>query len=85
MIGGIAPSKYLLKLQNHDGVGLDDTGMNEILEKHCIDSTSLRQDNFESFIKLREDLILKKIAVVMGKPVLKADDSMFSEDEDSDI
>jgi len=84
MIGGIAPSKYLLKLQNHDGVGLDDAGMNEILEKHCIDSTALRADDFESFIKLREGLILKKIASVMGKPVLKADDSMFSEDEDSD-
>jgi len=84
MIGGIAPSKYLLKLQNHEGVGLDDAGMNEILEKHCIDSTALRADDFESFIKLREGLILKKIASVMGKPVLKADDSMFSEDEDSD-
>ena len=55
--------------------------MNEILEKHCIDSTSLREDDFESFIKLREGLILKKIAAVMGKPVLKADDSIFSEDE----
>ncbi|NUN66958.1 DUF262 domain-containing protein (plasmid) [Pseudanabaena biceps] len=84
MIGGIAPSRYLSRLQNHDGVGLDDAGMNEILEKHCIDSSALRADDFESFIKLREGLILKKIASVMGKPVLKADDSMFS-DEDSDI
>ena len=85
MIGGIAPSKYLPKLQNHGGVGLDDADMNEILEKHCIDSTSLRGDDFESFIKLRERMILKKIESVMGKQVLKADDSLFNEDEDSDI
>ena len=71
----------MVQLKNHKGVGLDDTDMNEILEKHCIDSTSLREDDFESFIKLREGLILKKIAAVMGKPVLKADDSIFSEDE----
>lgn len=81
MIGGIAPSLYLPKLQKHNGVGLDDAGMNEILEKHCIDSTALRADDFESFIKLREGLILKKIASVMGKPVLEADDSMFSDDD----
>ncbi len=81
MIGGIAPSLYLPKLQKHKGVGLDDAGMNEILEKHCIDSTALRADDFESFIKLREGLILKKIASVMGKSVLEADDSMFSDDD----
>ena len=81
MIGGIAPSLYLPKLQKHKGVGLDDAGMNEILEKHCIDSTALRADDFESFIKLRDGLILKKIASVMGKSVLEADDSMFSDDD----
>ena len=84
MIGGIAPSKYLPKLQNHHGVGLDDAGMNEILEKHCIDSTALKADDFESFMESRQLKILKKIESVMGKQVLKADDSMFSEDEDSD-
>ena len=84
MIGGKAPSEYLPKLQNHDGVGLDNAGMNEILEKHCIDSTALREDDFERFMESRQLKILKKIESVMGKLVLIADDSIFSEDEDSD-
>ncbi|MDZ8052483.1 MAG: DUF262 domain-containing protein [Aulosira sp. ZfuCHP01] len=79
MIGGKAPSEYLVQLQNHDSVQLDDAGMNAILATHQIDAITLRQDDFESFMASRQRMILAKIETVMGKPVLAVDDSAFSD------
>ncbi|BAZ19244.1 hypothetical protein NIES4073_01140 (plasmid) [Kalymmatonema gypsitolerans NIES-4073] len=79
MIGGKAPSEYLVQLQNHDSIQLDDAGMNAILATHQIDAITLRQDDFESFMASRQRMILAKIETVMGKPVLAVDDSAFSD------
>ncbi|WP_414574096.1 hypothetical protein [Nostoc sp. CCY 9925] len=84
MIGGKAPSEYLVQLQKHDSVQLDDAGMNAILATHQIDAIKLRQDDFEGFIASRQRMILGKIEAAMGKPVLAVDDSAFSDVTDEE-
>lgn len=84
MIGGKAPSEYLVQLQKHDSVQLDDAGMNAILATHQIDAITLRQDDFEGFMASRQRMILAKIEAAMGKPVLAVDDSAFSDAVDED-
>ena len=59
MIGGKAPSNYLISIQSHNQVGLDDTAMNEILKSHLIDPQSLRGDAFDGFYELRKESLLK--------------------------
>ncbi|MBD2730494.1 DUF262 domain-containing protein [Nostoc sp. FACHB-892] len=84
MIGGKAPSEYLVQLQKHDSVQLDDAGMNAILATHQIDAITLRQDDFEGFMASRQRMILAKIEAAMGKPVLAVDDSAYSDVVDED-
>ncbi|MHC5770411.1 MAG: GmrSD restriction endonuclease domain-containing protein [Nostoc sp.] len=84
MIGGKAPSEYLVQLQKHDSVQLDDAGMNAILATHQIDAIKLRQDDFEGFMASRQRMILGKIEAAMGKPVLAVDDSVFSDVTDEE-
>ncbi|MEH2392471.1 MAG: DUF262 domain-containing protein [Nostoc sp.] len=84
MIGGKAPSEYLVQLQKHDSVQLDDAGMNAILATHQIDAITLRQDDFEGFMASRQRMILAKIEAAMGKPVLAVDDSAFSDVTDEE-
>ena len=73
MIGRKAPSKYLKDIQNHDNVQLDDCGMNNILEGHYICSKSMREDNFESFYKKREEQLLNLIKKAMDKEIAPED------------
>jgi len=84
MIGGKAPSEYLIQLQQHKNVQLDDAGMNAILATHQIDPITLRKDDFEGFMVARQRMILAKIETAMGKPVLVVDDSAFSDVTDED-
>ena len=85
MIGGNAPSVYLKQLQNHKHVELDDQGMDEILQTHCISPEFLRTDDFEGFMSSRKKSLLEKIAEVMGKPIVISDevvaDDLIDEDE----
>lgn len=67
MIGGKAPSVYLQDLQKHKTVLMDDSGMNEILSSHFIESDLLRSNNFELFIEARQRKLLEIISKVMGK------------------
>lgn len=84
MIGGKAPSEYLIQLQQHKNVQLDDTGMDAILATHQIDPLPLRKDDFEEFMVTRQRMILTKIEAAMGKPVLAGDDSPFNDVVDED-
>ncbi|MGD1942427.1 MAG: DUF262 domain-containing protein [Leptolyngbyaceae cyanobacterium] len=69
MIGGRSPSAYLQQLQQHPQVQLDDTSMDVILKTHAIDPHYLRNDDFEGFLSARQQTLLKKIELAMGKPV----------------
>ncbi len=70
MIGGIAPSKYLEKIQKHEQVLLDDVQMNSILESHLISSTEMRADDFINFYQDRKNKLLCLIEKVMKKAAI---------------
>ncbi|MBD2471552.1 DUF262 domain-containing protein [Nostoc sp. FACHB-145] len=84
MIGGKAPSEYLIQLQQQKNVQLDDAGMDAILTTHQIDPITLRKDDFEGFMASRQSMVLAKIEAAMGKAVLVVDDSAFSDVVDED-
>ena len=69
MIGGRAPSAYLVAIQGHRQVGLSDDQMNHILDTHLIDPQYLRADDFEAFCRAREKRLLEMIERAMGKSV----------------
>lgn len=72
MIGGIAPSLYLAKLQKHKQVLVNDAAMDELLNSHRIPAQTLREDDFESFYERRKQALLELIEQTMGKkPVEK--------------
>jgi hypothetical protein len=66
-IGGSAPSEYLLKLQQHKAVQLDDRGMDAILRSNFIDPQFLRADDFVGFFEARRATLLSLIEESMGK------------------
>jgi hypothetical protein len=70
MIGGVAPSQYLQKLQDHKQVKLDDQDMDAILESHLIPASTLRADNFQDFYQIRKQKMLTIIERAMGKSVV---------------
>ncbi len=84
MIGGKAPSEYLSQIQAHKNVQLDMAGMDEILITHCINPDALREDNFERFIALRQQTLLSKIEMVMGKAIVMSDEAVPEDDIDED-
>lgn len=67
MIGGVAPSQYLAKLQQHKQVLVDDAKMDELLISHKIPVQALRADDFETFFEHRKLALLDLIAKTMGK------------------
>ncbi len=69
MIGGKAPSIYLDSIQSHKQVGLDDAGMNAILDSHRIDPVALRTDAFEQFFEARKKSLLEIVERAMDKAV----------------
>jgi len=72
MIGGVAPSEYLNKIQHHRQVQLNDTGMDAILESHLILASTLRTNDFDGFYEARKASLLSLIERAMGKPLLSA-------------
>lgn len=73
MIGGVAPSLYLSKLQKHEQVKMDDASMDGILLTHAIEPGLLRADDFHGFYAARKQALLALIVQVMGKPVLQVE------------
>ena len=84
MIGGKAPSDYLLQLQTHSAVQLDDAGMNLLLASHCIDPATLRQNDFEGFVAARKRILLNKIETVMGKTIVISDEAVPEDEADEE-
>jgi len=66
---GSAPSQYLLALQNHKQVGLDDAGMDALLRSHQVDPEALRKDDFDAFYVERGRALCKIIEGAMGKTI----------------
>lgn len=72
MIGGAAPSQYLVKLQTHAQVQLDDSAMDDLLASHCIPVAALREDDFHAFYAQRQQALLELAEKVMGKRAVAA-------------
>jgi len=66
-IGGVAPSKYLTKIENKGQVEPDT--LNKYLQSHWIDVESCRADNFDKFIIERAKKLLDAIEIAMGKNI----------------
>jgi hypothetical protein len=85
MIGAKAPSVYLAMIQSHKQVRLDDDQMNGILLSHCIDSVSLRADDFNVFYEQRKESLLTIVEKVMDKKIDRGinavNDELESEEE----
>lgn len=86
MIGGVAPSTYLAKLQSHKQVQMDDAAMDAILRTHAIAPDRLRADDFHGFYAARKLSLLALIGQAMGKAVQAQDtdvgELLAAEDDD---
>jgi hypothetical protein len=67
MIGGTAPSVYLHRLQQHTQVQMQDSEMDGLVESHLINADALRDNDFNTFYKLRKEALIKLISNAMGK------------------
>lgn len=77
-IGGVAPSKYLSKIE-HDGK-VNPEILDEYLSSHWISSTCCRGDDFDNHIVYRAKKILDSIQSAMGKTIAGRDsDEVISE------
>ncbi len=74
-IGGNPPSVYLAKIQDESEVSKEQ--MDKVLRSHVIDPAALRADDFDAFFIAREQELLNRIELAMGKPV--AEDSVETE------
>jgi len=100
VIGGVAPSAYLPKLeraylkhQGADGTGSGDgsAAMDELLRSHRISPDHLRADAFEAFYEQRRRDLLELISRVIGKSIVAesqpplGEDGLPQIDEDDDM
>jgi hypothetical protein len=69
IVGGKAPSEYIEIIQR--AADINEERMNEILNSHLITPTLIRKNDFNNFIKLRQETIISLIESVIGKPVVR--------------
>jgi hypothetical protein len=62
-------SGYLISIQSHKQVGLDDKAMSAILESHRIAPAELRADSFERFYERRRESLPEIVEQTMGKAI----------------
>jgi hypothetical protein len=84
MIGGKAPSEYIQQLQTHKSVKLDAGEMDKLLVTHCLDTSLLRNDDYDGFVEARRKALVGHIAEVMGKPVVDTGEAVAEDEEDDD-
>ncbi|MGB4517406.1 MAG: DUF262 domain-containing protein [Dethiobacteria bacterium] len=86
IIGGEAPSRYLVRLQKQAGVS--EKEFQDILKSHVLSPEFLYADDFVSFFNDRKEKILQRIEKSMNKPILReavqAEEGVYI-DEDADI
>lgn len=90
IIGGVAPSTYLEKLEKGKAGAngqiieppIDKAALAEYLKSHCIPVSELYSDNFASFIKARQKLLIELVSRITGHAVPTTDEPA---DEGDDI
>jgi hypothetical protein len=70
IIGGVAPSEYLAKLEKGDKQNppIEKQNLDAYLRSHLIDPELLRNDDFEGFMQDRQKRLLGLIEQATGKP-----------------
>jgi hypothetical protein len=83
IIGGVAPSQYVAKLEQGDGTTppIERLRLDSYLRSHFIDPDLLRVDFFDAFLVDRQKQLLKLIEQATGKPAYAGDTS----DEGADV
>ena len=84
IIGGVAPSEYLARLEKgNDGTPPISTArLDTFLESHLIDPELLRADKFEAFMVDRQNRLLALIEKALGKAAYSG--SSIEEGEDAE-
>lgn len=72
LIRGLAPSTYLQKIQNAQGIDLHSLG--RVLRSHDIDPIALQNNDFKSFFNARFESLIQQIERIMGKSVNRGTD-----------
>ena len=82
MIGGVAPSVYLAKLEKGDAATppIDSTRLDGFLRSHLLDPEILRRDRFDAFIADRQKQLLRLIEQATGKHAYAGDVAEEGED-----
>jgi hypothetical protein len=85
MIGGVAPSDYLTKLESgsREAPPIDRERLDGFLASHLIDPTFLRRNDFEGFMKDRQKRLLELIEGAIGKTAYV--DAVPEENEDFEV
>ena len=83
IIGGVAPSKYLAKLETGkktangliENPPIEPAALDAYLKSHCISPAHLRADDFDSFMKERRKSLLTLIASATGHSISDVSDA----------
>lgn len=83
IIGGVAPSEYLSKLErgNQTAPAIDSSRLDGYLRTHLIDPNLLRGDDFDAFMKDRQKNLLTLIENATGKSAYQG----LAADEEEDV
>lgn len=86
IIGGVAPSAYLSKLESGDASNLSiaPSRLDGFLASHLIDISLLRADAFDAFMADRQARLLALIERATGNPAYKGDQAEEGEDVEVD-
>jgi hypothetical protein len=86
IIGGVAPSSYLAKLEkgNDNNPAIESTRLDGYLSSHLIDPKLLRNDDFEMFMADRQTRLLGLIEQATGKAVYTGADKEEGADVEAD-
>lgn len=86
IIGGVAPSAYIEKLEKGSDRDpqIHPASLDQYLKSHLIEPSLIRDDNFEAFMKDRQQKLLALIEVAMGKAAYTGVEEEEGEDVELD-
>lgn len=86
IIGGVAPSQYLAKLEKGDSAtpAIDPARLDGFLRSHLIDPATLRRNRFDAFMADRQKQLLRLIEQATGKPAYAGEVAEEGEDVQGD-
>lgn len=87
IIGGVAPSAYLNKLEHGDATtpAVDRVDLDACLQSHLIDPELLRADDFGKFIECRQQALVDLISKATGKAVYVGEEDDEGEEASDDL